>query len=655
MEEWFRYNENEKVPKVIEKIRLLLSYEIFSDAQYQSLEKKVQYFSMTVKSKLKTCHYNKPYFMNKYHSWLNCNFILPDNILNAREDADLHQPGTSRGRPLKPFSEASYKTKKRRVTHLLSSIPAEELSFAASIAPTSSSLTRGLPQPEYCLSPEKTVALVLDLDLSERKYSLLRKVLNAAHPDHKDCFPSKHILRNFKKTILPAKLVATETSAEFDLQDILNKTVQSLLKVINVKENVTANLCCKWGLDGSGGHSMYKQRFLEGENTTDEYFFLIAFAPLQLVQSGTEQNILWKNPRTSSTLYCRPIKFRFMKENANLIREEDSNMQRLINTLVSYSDPDNNIEVTFTMIFTMLDGSVHNILSGTNATSNCVICKATPKQMNTENFERRPVNPEMLRFGLSTLHAWIRFFECLLHIAYRLPFKTWQVRGSENKAIFEQNKKKIQQAFKARMGLLVDMPKQGFGSSNDGNTARRFFANPALTSEITGVDKELIECFGLVLRILSSGLKINVDAFKILLKDTLNLYLNLYNWYYLPSSVHKVLVHGCDVIENFDLPIGQLSEDALEARHKEVRKYRLDHTRKSSRVHTNTDLIKYLALTSDPLISNMRSTVTKKKQNIGSELAPYIIQFPPSTSLLESHGIDDISSLSMSETSDDSD
>jgi len=38
------------------------------------------------------------------------------------------------------------------------------------------------------------------------------------------------------------------------------------------------------------------------------------------------------------------------------------------------------------------------------------------------------INEESMRFGLSTLHAWIRFFECLIHISYRLEFKRWSVR-----------------------------------------------------------------------------------------------------------------------------------------------------------------------------------------------------------------------------------
>lgn len=40
-----------------------------------------------------------------------------------------------------------------------------------------------------------------------------------------------------------------------------------------------------------------------------------------------------------------------------------------------------------------------------------------------------PYDPATLDFELSSLHACIRFFECLLHISYKLPLNSWQVRG----------------------------------------------------------------------------------------------------------------------------------------------------------------------------------------------------------------------------------
>ena len=81
----------------------------------------------------------------------------------------------------------------------------------------------------------------------------------------------------------------------------------------------------------------------------------------------------------------------------------------------------------------------------------------------------------------------------------------------------------------------------------------------------------------------------------------------------MPSSVHKLLMHGKDIISYFDLPIGILSEEALKAAHKEIRTHRLSHTRKTSRVR-NTDLIKILLLRSDPYISNIRKTTSHVKE-----------------------------------------
>lgn len=51
--------------------------------------------------------------------------------------------------------------------------------------------------------------------------------------------------------------------------------------------------------------------------------------------------------------------------------------------------------------------------------------------------------------------------ECLLHISYRLEFKTWQVRDATNKELMKSRKQTIQQSFRNEMGILVDVVKQG--------------------------------------------------------------------------------------------------------------------------------------------------------------------------------------------------
>ncbi|KAJ8880859.1 hypothetical protein PR048_017331 [Dryococelus australis] len=49
---------------------------------------------------------------------------------------------------------------------------------------------------------------------------------------------------------------------------------------------------------------------------------------------------------------------------------------------------------------------------------------------NLQNVVEIKVQKTTLNFGVSTLHAQIRFFECPLHKSYRLQIKKWQVCGT---------------------------------------------------------------------------------------------------------------------------------------------------------------------------------------------------------------------------------
>lgn len=175
------------------------------------------------------------------------------------------------------------------------------------------------------------------------------------------------------------------------------------------------------------------------------------------------------------------------------------------------------------------------------------------------------------------------------------------------------------------MGLIVDKPKPGFGTTNDGNTARRFFSYPSASAAITGIDANLIAKFSTILRIVSSGKQIDIKKYQVLLLETREQYLALYSWYYMPLTVHKLLIHSANIISMFDLPIGDLSEEALEATHKIIRKTRLNHTRKSSRVNSNEDLLRSLLLNSDPSISLKRKSSAFKHQKDDEELSQYFL------------------------------
>jgi len=54
-----------------------------------------------------------------------------------------------------------------------------------------------------------------------------------------------------------------------------------------------------------------------------------------------------------------------------------------------------------------------------------------------------PKNSHVLEYGVSPLHAWIRFFEFALKVSYRIGIDKWQVRGWSDKYLASKRKTKI--------------------------------------------------------------------------------------------------------------------------------------------------------------------------------------------------------------------
>jgi len=92
----------------------------------------------------------------------------------------------------------------------------------------------------------------------------------------------------------------------------------------------------------------------------------------------------------------------------------------------------------------------------------------------------------------------------------------------------KNTKIRIQEQFRKKMGLYIDTPKQETGTSNTGNTARRFFRDPQITSSITGINENLIRRFAIILQTLAYGKKIDADKFDKYASETAKLYVDLY-------------------------------------------------------------------------------------------------------------------------------
>lgn len=71
--------------------------------------------------------------------------------------------------------------------------------------------------------------------------------------------------------------------------------------------------------------------------------------------------------------------------------------------------------------------------------------------------------------------------------------------------------------------------------------------------------------------------------------------------------------------------IGELSNEAAESTNKNIKTFRLNNTRKMSRVAPNTDLINRVMINSDPLITDLRKLPRKK--SVLSKLVISLLDF----------------------------
>lgn len=308
------------------------------------------------------------------------------------------------------------------------------------------------------VSEDKSLALYTTLALSKWKYLSLRQFVNKELCA--GALPSYPKLVSAKKRCYPSEenMEVTETGASIKLQALLDHTVQRILLDIGPISNSLdeeLKFIWKWGLDGSSSQSKYKQK-TSTLQFDDSSIVMISIVPLRLVNKS--QTIIWENPAPCSTYYCRPVKFTFAAETAEIIKTEHSEMQRQIAELVSTQC--GAAEISHELHMTMIDGKVANILADVPSSAQCPICLAKPSEMNNlELLASKPLRSDVYKLGLSSLHMKIRCMECLLHISYNMDFQRWSARG-ENKALKQTKKNATQQEFREQTGILIDIVKQ---------------------------------------------------------------------------------------------------------------------------------------------------------------------------------------------------
>lgn len=615
-------------------------------SSFTDLKKKLQMcFKYQYKYRwTKACRVKEKFFRDN-KEWLDKSLSFPR--FQKQTEATMKM---KRGRPHIPFESCSERSKRLRAKQLRDSSSTSSLVFATCMGLRSegqiqaskvlknittspnraikyqNAYKKSVKPQQQLLSGENALSVLIDAKLSREQYNVIRR----SAPEK---FPSYKIVQEAKKECYPKNITVTEICASVTLQALLDHTSERLIQVLepvieSLENEELQQLCLisKWGFDGSSGHSSYKQAFCDSE-ATDSAVFITSLVPLRIV---AKKSIIWENPRPASTRYCRPIKIEFVKESNKLCVAEKNKMDKQIKTIQD-SDVEiksRKVKINHKLIFSMVDGKVCNALTETSSTMKCFICGATSIQFNKiDKMISRDIKTENLEFGLSVLHGWIRIFECLLHMSYKLPVKKWQVREEKEKEIVTQNKMRIQKEFRSRCGLIVDKPKPGFGNSNDGNTARRFFQNPDISAQITGIDVDLIKKLHIILIVISSSYEIHVENYRVFAYDTARYFVSKYPWYNMPPTLHKYLIHGPEIISSALLPIGQMTEEAQEARNKDFKRYREYYSRKCSREKTNRDIFNFLLLSSDPVITSKQIKRKKRLEHLPQE-ALHLLKTP---------------------------
>jgi hypothetical protein len=129
--------------------------------------------------------------------------------------------------------------------------------------------------------------------------------------------------------------------------------------------------------------------------------------------------------------------------------------------------------------------------------------------------------------------------------------------------------------------------------------------HPHQSAFTTGINENLIHHFCVILKTTASRYDINLEAFELYVTKTRKMYINLYPWFCMPATVpvHRILVHSPNIIKSYILPIQKMSEEAQQAHKIDERRFREEHSKRTSGIAINEDMLSPLLIFSGPVIS----------------------------------------------------
>lgn len=108
-------------------------------------------------------------------------------------------------------------------------------------------------------------------------------------------------------------------------------------------------------------------------------------------KSGSQPAVFWKNLCSLSTRYCRPIRFKYVKESLEVTKQEIDEIRSEIDASKPYVNKTGtkNITIKYHLLLTMIDGKIANALTHTSSQV-CYLCGTLSSQMNDlQRIEKR--------------------------------------------------------------------------------------------------------------------------------------------------------------------------------------------------------------------------------------------------------------------------
>ena len=409
------------------------------------------------------------------------------------------------------------------------------------------------------------------------------------------------------------------------LQDMCENTLNGTLLDEDIAELITADaleyygkyqepkkyVCIfKIGLDSSSLHPMMKQ---EGDLVgNDSHSFGSWCTILQIVAKvNGKLKPFFHNHLANASSSCRPLRLVNCKETPQSSRAEIDRLKNEIANLKSLRWS-NVVEFEFEPYLSMGDQAIVNSWVHNNCTSHCPNCLTGQADWGEDGLKDNPISAlcqePIDNLAFSPLHLGVNTWRHVVNLAYRWELGMYVVR-TEFKHLKEAKKLQVQEAYARDKGLLIDIVKQGFGSTMDGNTARRGLADPEYCERTTGVPAELVEAFRDVWIMFKATFRLCPDKVQQECAKILARYKELCPWGHLPPTIHKALVHGHLYLRKVPetLTLGHFSEEPLEASHKTLRHIEHCNARQFSREMKLLDVMKRLLDLSHPVILAKRT------------------------------------------------